>query len=566
MNATQTRARLWGFEWAGQALLGRAIRPDWLEPLIVQRPVLGWIAVNFAVGALYVVFGVAVSRYFAAFGFFPSPIWLSASIALAAAMVGGVRVAPALFAASWITNSIIFGADALVVAIISLTNAAGPVLGALLVARHAVEGRLFDNFQGLFAFLAGGVVLHGTVVATGGALAIWAGAPGIPSAELWSIWLRWWISDAGGALYFSPALLLWLSFRRARAAERLPGWEGLGVTAVTLGATALLFGQAPGTMTADLYPPYLLILPLTWLALRLSLRSAYTLFALVMVVATACTVEGLGPFAAGGFARPLTALGGMLTLFSVNLLLISALVTEQRAARSETEAKTAFLATLSHELRTPLHGMLGLTEVIRDDAQQGSPTRRHAAMVLDSGRHLLNLVEDLLDASKIHTGHYRLAEEDVELGTLALGCVILAETQAQKAQVRIKEDSIATQVRLRADPRAVRQVLVNLLSNAVKFTPSGGDAVLTLGVDDKGAYVRVADTGIGMTRAEVARAFDLFWQANMGNARPSGGSGLGLAISRQLMELHGGTLDLASEPGRGTVATMRFPLARVIAQ
>ncbi|MFN0044789.1 MAG: ATP-binding protein [Alphaproteobacteria bacterium] len=565
MNATQTRAPHWSFEWAGRALLDRAIRPDWFEPLIAQRPVLGWIAVNFVVGTLYVVFGVAVSWYFAAFGFFPSPIWLSASIALAAAMVGGVRVVPALFAASWITNSIIFGADALVVTIISLTNAAGPVLGALLVARHAAEGRLFDNFQGLFAFLAGGVVLHGTVVATGGTLAIWAGAPGIPSTELWSIWLRWWISDAGGALYFSPALLLWLSFRHARSADRLPGWEGLGVTAVTLGATALLFGQTPGG-TANFYPPYLLILPLTWLALRLSLRSAYTLFTLVMVVATVCSVAGLGPFVAGGFERPLTALGGMLTLFSVNLLLISALVTEQRAAQSETAAKSAFLATLSHELRTPLHAMLGLTEVIRDDAQQGSPTRRHAAMVLDSGRHLLNLVEDLLDASKIRTGHYRLAEEDVELGTLALGCVILTETQAQKARVQIKEDSIATHVRVRADPRAVRQVLANLLSNAVKFTPAGGEVTLTLGVDDKGAYVRVADNGIGMTRAEVARAFDLFWQANMSNVRPSGGSGLGLTIGRQLMALHGGTLELASEPGRGTVATMRFPSDRVIAR
>ena len=547
-------------------LLSRPVRPSWFEALLARQPALAWLALNAATALAYFVLGLAVSRFFSAFGLFPAPIWLPASVALAAAMVGGARVAPGLFLGSCLANAVLFDAPAHVVALISFTNALGPVVGAAILARWAPDGDPFRRLPGLLAFLAGGVVVHGVIVASGGAFAIWWSVPAMPVAEAWSIWQRWWISDAGGALYAAPALLLWLTspIRLPEAAQDRHE-HALVVSIATLFATTLLF--AGGGIDAGLgtYVPFLLVLPLAWLTLRVSLRTAYSLFTLVLVIATAATVSGGGPFVTAGLARPLTALGAMLVLFSVNLLLIAALVSEQRGASAESRAKSAFLAAVSHELRTPLHGMLGMAEIVRDDAPAGSTARRNAALILESGRHLLNLVDDLLDVAKVEAGAYRLNEGEIDAASLVMACAVVSEVEARRAGVTLKEVVGAEPLRLKGDPRAARHVLLALLSNAIKFTPSGGTVTLSARREADGSVsFAVADTGIGMTEKERAQAFDLFWQAETGDARKAGGVGLGLTIARHFMVLHHGEIVLDSAPGKGTVATVRFPASRTI--
>lgn len=547
-------------------LLARPVRPPWFEALIARRPALAWLALNAATAFAYFVLGLAVSRFFSAFGLFPAPIWLPASVALAAAMVGGARVAPGLFLGSCLANAVLFDAPAHVVALISFTNALGPVVGAAILARWAPDGEPFRRLSGLLAFLAGGVVVHGAIVATGGAFAIWSSVPGMPVAEAWSIWQRWWISDAGGALYAAPALLLWLTERvRVPEEPRDRHEHALVVSIATLFATTLLF--ASGGIGADLgtYVPFLLVLPLAWLTLRVSLRTAYSLFTLILVIATAATVAGGGPFVAADLARPLTALGAMLVLFSVNLLLTAALVSEQRGASAESRAKSAFLAAVSHELRTPLHGMLGMAEIVRDEAPAGSPARRNAVLILESGRHLQNLVDDLLDVAKAEAGAYQLSEGEIDVASLVMGCAVVSEAQARRAGVMLRESVGIEPLRLKGDPRAARHVLLSLLSNAIKFTPSGGTVTLSARRAADGAVAfSVTDTGIGMAEHERARAFDLFWRAETGDARKAGGVGMGLTIARHFMALHGGEIVLESAPGKGTVATARFPVSRTI--
>jgi len=547
-------------------LLSRPVRPSWFEALLARQPALAWLALNATTALTYFVLGFAVSRFFSTFGLFPAPIWLPASVALAAAMIGGARVAPGLFLGSCLANAVLFDAPAHVVALISFTNALGPVVGAAILARWAPDGDPFRRLPGLLAFIAGGVVVHGAIVASGGAFAIWWSVPAMPAAEAWSIWQRWWISDAGGALYAAPALLLWLTspIRLPEAAQDRHE-HALVVSIATLVATTLVF--ASGGIGAGLgtYVPFLLVLPLAWLTLRVSLRTAYSLFTLVLVIATAATVSGGGPFVTSGLARPLTALGAMLVLFSVNLLLIAALVSEQRGASAESRAKSAFLAAVSHELRTPLHGMLGMAEIVRDDAPAGSTARRNAALILESGRHLLNLVDDLLDVAKVEAGAYRLNEGEIDAASLVMGCAVVSEVEARRAGVTLKESVGAEPLRLKGDPRAARHVLLALLSNAIKFTPSGGTVTLSARREADGSVAfAVADTGIGMTEGARARAFDLFWQAKTGDARRAGGVGLGLTIARHFMVLHGGEIVLDSAPGKGTVATARFPAARTI--
>lgn len=487
------------FSAAAKILLGRPIRPSWFEPLVARHPHFVWVSTNAVVIVLYFSLGVAVSEFFARYGLFPAPIWLPASIALAAAMVGGARVMPGIFIGSFITNLALFEPTIHVVALISLTNAIGPVVGAVLVARAAPDGEPFRRLSGLFAFLAGGVLLHGAIVATGGTFAIWLGDSTIPREALESIWMRWWLSDSGGALYFAPALLLWLSARPAAPSGRASLMEGAAVSAATLIVTLLLFSSAARRLYLESEVPYLLALPLAWLTLRMSLRAAYTLFTLVTIVATAGTVSGVGPFVTAGLDRPLTALGAMLVLFSVNILLIAALVSEQRGAQAESKAKSNFLANMSHELRTPLNALLGFSDVIRHQllGAIGHPKyREYAEHIHQSGQHLRSLIDDLLDLARIESGRLNLKPVDLVLSTAIQETVeVMAGLAEQRGISLAVADEGIGNVLVRSDPRALRQILLNLMSNAIKFTPRGGTVTLTVVLGRGQALVSVTDTG-----------------------------------------------------------------------
>lgn len=546
-------------------LMGRPVRPRWFEPLVARRPVAVWTATNVAVVLLYFGLGVAVSEFFAAFGLFPAPIWLPASIALTAAMLGGARVVPGLFVGSFITNLVLFAPTIHVVALISFTNAMGPVLGAVLVARAAPDGEPFRRLSGLFAFLGGGVLIHAAIVASGGTLAIWIGDPSLPRDALESTWMRWWLSDSGGALYFAPALLLWLSDRHAAPSGRASLVEGLAVSAATLAVTIILFSSAARRLYLESEVPYLLALPLAWLTLRMSLRAAYTLFTLVTVVATAGTISGVGPFVTAGLERPLTALGAMLVLFSVNILLIAALVSEHRGAQAESRAKSNFLANMSHELRTPLNALLGFSDVIRHQllGAIGHPKyKEYAEHIHQSGQHLRSLIDDLLDLARIESGRLNLKPVNLYLATAVQETIEVMGRMAEQRGVSLAvADEGMEAVQIHADPRALRQILLNLLSNGIKFTPRGGTVTLGVSVEQARAVLSVADTGVGMTEEEIAMALEPFGRADNSYIQSQEGTGLGLPIVKALLEQQRGTIAIQSERDIGTVVTISLPLA-----
>lgn len=554
------------FNTVVKVLLGRPIRPRWFEPLVQQHPHLVWASTNVVVVALYYSLGVAVSEFFARYGLFPAPIWLPASIALASAMLGGARVMPGLFAGSFITNLTLFAPAAHVVVLTSLTNAIGPVVGAVLVARAAPDGEPFRRLSGLFAFLVGGVLIHGAVVATGGTLAIWWGDPTIPPDALESIWMRWWLSDSGGALYFAPALLLWLSARPMAPRGRATLLEGAAVSAATLVVTLLLFSSAARRLYLESEVPYLLALPLAWLTLRMSLRAAYTLFTLVTIVATAGTVSGVGPFVTAGLERPLTALGAMLVLFSVNILLIAALVSEQRGAQAESKAKSHFLANMSHELRTPLNALLGFSDVIRHQllGAIGHPKyREYAEHIHQSGQHLRSLIDDLLDLARIESGRLNLKPGALDLASSVQDTVEVMAGMAEQRGVSLAvTEGAMGEVVVYADARAVRQILLNLTSNAIKFTPRGGAVTLTVSIGRDHALVSISDTGVGMSAEEIAIALEPFGRSDSPYIQRQEGTGLGLPIVKSLIEHQRGTITIHSERDVGTVVTVGLPLAK----
>ncbi len=240
----------------------------------------------------------------------------------------------------------------------------------------------------------------------------------------------------------------------------------------------------------------------------------------------------------------------------------------RRRAEEANLAKSRFLASMSHELRTPLNAILGFSEVMADEVlgPMGNPTYRdYARDVHESGRHLLDLINEILDLSRIEAGRYQLNEEPVQLLSIVEDCCHMMELRARNKDIRIVQDFEPELPRLFADERAVRQIALNLLSNAIKFTPTGGEVRVRVGwTAGGGQYVSIKDNGPGIPPDELPVVLSAFGQGSIAIKSAEQGTGLGLPIVQGLIAMHGGAFDLQSKLREGTEAIAVFPPTRVM--
>ncbi|CAO3416018.1 ATP-binding protein [Azospirillum doebereinerae] len=239
----------------------------------------------------------------------------------------------------------------------------------------------------------------------------------------------------------------------------------------------------------------------------------------------------------------------------------------RRQAEQANRAKTAFLANMSHEIRTPLNAMMGFAEILEQEVlgPHAIPLyREYARDIAESGRHLLDLVNDLLDLSKAEAERLDLVEAGVDVPRVVNGIARLLSERAARNGVRIAASVPADLPPLWADERKLRQMLLNLLSNGVKFTPADGVVTVEAHVAANGAlWLSVHDTGIGMSGEELSKALEPWGQIDSALGRGHVGTGLGLPLTKCLIELHGGRLDVVSTPDRGTTMALVFPAERV---
>ena len=246
------------------------------------------------------------------------------------------------------------------------------------------------------------------------------------------------------------------------------------------------------------------------------------------------------------------------------------LIQARDQAEFANRAKSEFLANMSHELRTPLNAIIGFSDMIRRQMLGPVGNPKYLEYVNDinaSGVHLLELINDILDLSKIETGKTELYEENIDVSRVLMSCLTLVKERAEEAGVLIESDAASNLPALYVDERKFKQILINLLSNAIKFTPAGGKVTIrTWFHSDDGYVFQFADTGIGIALADIPKALTPFQQIDSALNRKYEGSGLGLPLSKTLAELHGGSLGLQSEVGVGTTVTVRFPAERVVSE
>ncbi|MEC9346130.1 MAG: ATP-binding protein [Pseudomonadota bacterium] len=248
--------------------------------------------------------------------------------------------------------------------------------------------------------------------------------------------------------------------------------------------------------------------------------------------------------------------------------IVSDLMQARTEAEAANRAKSEFLANMSHELRTPLNAIIGFSEMMTHGVygpMENARYREYAADITASGHHLLSLIDDVLDLAKIEAGRHEIDARPIDLNRIGRECVRLISQQSRAAGLVVQFESAGMPIHVRADERAMRQVLLNLLSNAIKFTDAGGSVVLSVRrCADGSVAATVEDTGIGIPESALKRIMQPFEQVSASHGRSRRGWGLGLSIVRALVLLHGADIRIDSTVGKGTTVTVTFPATSVV--
>src|SRR5919199_1295702 len=592
-----------------------------------------------AVVLAVIYFGLAkASLSFAAINGYATPIWPASGIALAAVFLLGYHLWPGVFLGGCMAHFVgeqLTGAAFLSGLCIGMGNAIGTVLAAYLIKRSMENHQPLNRVRDVFSFVFLAALLSPIADANIGvtALCVFGEAP-------WSadgvVWRTWWISEVVGILVFTPVVLAWSQgVEKPRQKFKKRFAEGAILIAFTIAITRITFGGG--------YPVVYMLIPLlVWAAFRFGQQTATVLVVIISVISIVGTVQDFGPFVRSSQNESLLLLQSFLGVIALTTLILSAVIAENEQAKTRlklanaelqdafetleqkvvertaelaeakekaevaNDAKSTFLANMSHELRSPLNAILGFAQVMTRSKTLTPEQLENVSIISRSGEHLLTLINQVLDLSKIEAGRITLNENNFDLYRLLDDLEDMFQLKADDNALQLICDRTPEVPRyVRTDEVKLRQVLINLLNNAIKFTQEGGvslrvDIELNVGrllaqrrssyedVADVESYSKnlqpaniqhstssqpaniqpvtlkfeVEDTGAGIAPEELDSIFEAFVQSKTGKEAQEG-TGLGLSITRQFVQLMGGAMVVSSQVDKGTTFKFDIPVGVV---
>jgi signal transduction histidine kinase/ActR/RegA family two-component response regulator len=543
---------------------GAASRRD-VRRLAVQ--ILAFAAVYAVVGYL----GLAIAPVHR----FASLVWAPTGLSLAVLLRGGFRFWPGVALGAFLVNAW-SGAPVPVALGISTGNTLEAVLGVWLIRRVTSQAWSPERLRDVLAFLVLGALLSTTLSASVGVSSLLA-AGLVAGPEVPDTWRAWWLGDLVGGLVVGSLLLAW-SATSSQATDARRRKEAAALVTVLIAAAVFVFFHAPVAAPTGFLQACMLMPLLMWAALRFAVRGAAAAIFLASVIAVAGTGLGLGPFALEPLPRSLLHQQVFMAIIAAAMLIVGAVTAERATALRQSERneealsesdrrKSEFLGVLSHELRNPLAPIQSSLHILRR-VPQGSDQAAHATAVIErQTRQLRRLVDDLLDITRISRGVVQLHRTSIELTALVRDAVEDSRALFSSRGVSLELRVAPAPLRIEGDSARVTQAVGNLLHNAVKFTRPGGHVTVTVGEEAGRAVIQVADDGVGIDPALLARLFEPFTQADSSLQRTSGGLGLGLALVKGLVEMHGGSVTAASDgPGKGSAFTIALPLDVTVAR
>ena len=482
-----------------------------------------------------------------------SPVWPPAGIALAAMLVLGYRAWPAIFVGAFLVNVTTAGNVATSLAIAS-GNTLEALFGAWLVNRFAGGTTVFDRPQGVFKFALAAVL--STIIGPAFGVTSLALAGFADWANYGAIWLTWWLGDTTGDLLTAPLIILWsIASKRWNTREAVE--VGILLLLLVVLSEAVFGGWL--TISARNYPIAFICGPIViWTAFRFTQRETATGIFILSAIAIWGTLHGFGPFVTETENQSLLALQSWTAVLTITAMALSAGMAERRRAEEALQQQKAiveaagrtkdhFLAMLSHELRTPLTPVISALESLETEPGQTEDSKAALAMVRRNIELETQLIDDLLDFTRITRDKLQLRFVPVDAHLAISNVVEICRAEADSRRLRVHLNLRALTYHVAADAAKFQQIVWNLLKNAIKFTPEAGEIAISSSNPSPAVLtISVRDTGIGMEPEVMQRIFDPFEQGNQSFEHRFGGLGLGLAISKSLAQAHGGTLTAQS--------------------